>query len=89
MEMVIFWLVCAFFCSAIAVSKGRHGFGWFLLGLCFSIFALIAILIAPSLKTPPGAPTPETHVRCPDCKELVLKEASVCKHCHCKLVPQT
>ena len=36
----------------------------------------------------PG-PTPETHSRCPDCKELVLKEARVCKHCGCKLVPQT
>ena len=35
-----------------------------------------------------NAPTPETHVRCPDCKELVLKEAKVCKHCGCKLIPQ-
>jgi len=35
-----------------------------------------------------SAPTPETHVRCPDCAELVLKQAKVCKHCHCKLVPQ-
>lgn len=32
--------------------------------------------------------TPETHVRCPHCKELVLKEARVCKHCACKLIPQ-
>lgn len=32
--------------------------------------------------------SPDTHVRCPDCKELVLKEARVCKHCGCKLVPQ-
>ena len=34
------------------------------------------------------APTPETHVKCPDCKELVRKEARVCKHCGCKLIPQ-
>ncbi len=32
--------------------------------------------------------TPQTHVKCPDCKEFVLKEASVCKHCGCRLVPQ-
>ena len=32
-------------------------------------------------------PTPETHVKCPDCRELVLREARVCKHCGCKLVP--
>jgi len=29
-----------------------------------------------------------THVRCPECKELVLNEARVCKHCGCKLIPQ-
>jgi hypothetical protein len=38
-------------------------------------------------KRPTGTPTPNTHVKCPDCKELVLKEARVCKHCGCKLVP--
>lgn len=31
--------------------------------------------------------TPQTHVKCPDCAELVKKEARVCKHCGCKLVP--
>jgi phosphoglycerol transferase MdoB-like AlkP superfamily enzyme len=35
-----------------------------------------------------NTPTLETHVRCPDCKELVRKDARVCKHCGCKLVPQ-
>lgn len=35
-----------------------------------------------------GAPTPETHVKCPDCAELVRREARVCKHCGCRLVPQ-
>lgn len=29
-----------------------------------------------------------THVKCPDCAELVLKEARKCKHCGCSLVPQ-
>lgn len=35
-----------------------------------------------------NAPTPATHVRCPDCRELVIKDASVCKHCGCTLAPQ-
>ena len=30
----------------------------------------------------------DTHVRCPDCKEFVYKEANVCKHCGRKLIPQ-
>lgn len=33
-------------------------------------------------------PTGDTHVKCPDCAELVKREARVCKHCGCKLVPQ-
>lgn len=33
------------------------------------------------------APSPDTHVKCPDCRELVLKDARVCKHCGCKLMP--
>ena len=28
-----------------------------------------------------------THVRCPDCAELVLSEARKCKHCGCTLTP--
>lgn len=31
--------------------------------------------------------TPDTHVKCPDCRELVIKDARKCKHCGCKLVP--
>lgn len=31
--------------------------------------------------------TPDTHVRCPECRELILKEARLCKHCRTKLVP--
>lgn len=33
-------------------------------------------------------PTPKTHVKCPDCAELVKREARVCKHCGSKLAPQ-
>lgn len=32
--------------------------------------------------------TPETHVRCPDCRELVIKDARKCRFCGCVLVPQ-
>jgi hypothetical protein len=41
-----------------------------------------------SKKRDPNTPRPDTHVRCPDCKEFVLKDATVCKHCGCKLIPQ-
>lgn len=32
-------------------------------------------------------PTPRTHVRCPDCAELIMRQARICKHCGCKLKP--
>jgi hypothetical protein len=31
--------------------------------------------------------TLETHTRCPDCKEWVRRDATVCKHCHRTLEP--
>ncbi|PUA17261.1 hypothetical protein C7W93_15120 [Glaciimonas sp. PCH181] len=34
------------------------------------------------------APTPETHIKCPDCRELIFKDAQICRYCRCKLVPQ-
>ena len=33
-------------------------------------------------------PNPDTHVKCPDCRELVLMDARKCKHCGCSLIPQ-
>lgn len=36
----------------------------------------------------PVVATPETHVRCPDCRELVMIDARKCKHCGTALVPQ-
>jgi hypothetical protein len=84
----IFWLGMAIITAIAAASRGRSGLGWFFLGSLFSVLALLAVLVMPSLKRDPNAPSPETHVRCPDCAELVLKEAKVCKHCNCKLMPQ-
>lgn len=44
------------------------------------------------LDSPVGAagvlPSAQTHVRCPDCREFVLKDARKCKHCGTTLVPQ-
>lgn len=33
-------------------------------------------------------PTTETHVKCPECAELVRREARKCKHCGSALAPQ-
>lgn len=89
MELLFFWFAFAFVTAIAASARGRSGLAWFILGFIFSLFALIAVLVLPALnRKDPNAPTPETHVRCPDCRELVLRDARVCKHCRCSLIPQ-
>jgi hypothetical protein len=70
MTFFFIWLVCAIVAGVIASSRGRSGFGWFLLGCIIGIFAVILVAILPSKKEPAGVvggeiATAETHIRCP------------------------
>lgn len=38
--------------------------------------------------TPTGIVTSATHVKCPDCRELIFKDARKCRFCGCELIPQ-
>lgn len=89
MEIFLLWIGCAVVCSMVASSKGRSGFGWFILGGLFSLLALILVALLPSKKQYANgvAVSSETHVRCPDCRELVYIDARKCKHCGTALVP--
>jgi hypothetical protein len=83
--MLFLWLGCALLASTVADSKGRNGFVWFIAGGLFNILALIAIAGMPSLLV--NLPNKRTHVRCPDCREFIYKDATVCKCCGCKITP--
>jgi hypothetical protein len=88
MEMVIAAaIVMGLITAVVAQLRGRSGPGWFVLGTLFPAIALLVVAVMPAVTAENAAPTPETHVRCPDCKELVRKDARVCKHCQCKLTP--
>lgn len=92
MELVFFWLLFAIVTWVAASSRGRSGFLWFLVSLIFSpIIGLLLVLVLPNLKSPRAAEiepvTAETHVRCPECRELVRADARLCKHCKTALVP--
>lgn len=95
MEIAIFWFIGAIIVGIIAGSKGRTGFGYFILSLIISpLLAGILVLALGSTKPAPvvvagEAASPETHVRCPECRELVRFDARKCKHCGTALVPQT
>lgn len=93
MAEVMVWLFFTVCTVVVASSKGRSTGWWAILGLLFSFLALIVVAILPSAKPKPvlaGAEeaTPDTHVRCPACRELVRRDASRCKHCQITLIPQ-
>lgn len=94
MELVIGWIGFSIAAAIYAERVGRSGFGWFCLSLLLSpLLGFILLLALPSKVARPivvngEVATPDTHVRCPDCKELIRKDARVCMHCRAKLVPQ-
>lgn len=100
MEYVVVWTIVAVLIGVAANSRGRSGIGWFFLamiispliaGLLLMLFGTPASALAKTATPTAGAEvaTPETHVRCPECRELVRKDARKCKHCGTALVPQT
>ena len=92
MEIVGFWILLSVAIGFWAAKKGRSWFMWMLLSLFVSpLIAGIFLAIASNNTEPAQAQRNMhlTHVRCPDCRELVLKEASKCKHCGTRLVPQS
>lgn len=86
MELIFVYVIFALIVGFAAGSMGRSGFLWFLLALLTTpLFSGIFLLLAGSNKRDPNRPNPWTHIKCPDCKELILKDARVCKHCGCRL----
>ena len=93
--IVVIALLILYFVPAIVAHDRKHNgftailianlvFGWTVLGW-------IVILIwanNSNVAAPKTGPSPDTHVKCPDCAELVKREAKICKHCGCKLIPQ-
>lgn len=89
MELLIVLLLSGVLTTVVAQIKNYNGLLWFFAGFFFPVAApIVIIFFRPKLNEENASPTPETHVKCPDCKELVKRNAVVCKHCGCKLVPQ-
>lgn len=88
MEWVLFWLLCAIFSAALASSKNRSGFGWFLLGLLFGPFGLLVAFFPrreqPSSSALGESITEETRT-CPFCAETIRRAAKVCRFCNREL----
>jgi hypothetical protein len=88
---IFFYILLSIAVGILASNRGRSGFLWFVLSIFLTplvgfIFALVSKNLADDSQN--DEPDFSTHVRCPDCRELVLKGARKCKHCGCILVPQ-
>lgn len=86
MEMFIGWVGFSILAGWIANSKGRSGFGYFVLSMVLSpLIGLLAVFGVPARAAPPSltVPPPNDGIRvtCPACAEWVLPAAKRCKHC--------
>ena len=91
---MFFAILFAVFSAAIAVSRGRSGVGWFLLGGIFGVFGpLVAALprierdADSDRRTVRPSERDDNEWKCPHCAEMVKGEAIKCRFCHSALVP--
>jgi hypothetical protein len=89
--LVLCYLLACPVCSAmLAVAKGRDGVTWFLIGLMFGPFGLVAAAGVPAVanyETRKALRGLSGQMKlCDYCVEAVRAEASVCPHCTSTLI---
>lgn len=91
-----FWLIWLAFAAALAIlarKRGRGAFSWFLIGTALSpLLGFVLLMMSKDLALSDAIDTithdmDMTHVKCHQCAEYVLPEASVCPYCNAKLEP--
>lgn len=84
---VICFLVLYFLPFFVAVDRKHNNKGAILALNLFLGWTMIGWVIAFvwACTNDRKVNTSHTHIKCPECAELVLKEAKKCKHCGCSL----
>lgn len=82
MEYIILPVLIGLIPAAIARSKGRSFIGWWLYGALIFIVALPHSILAQSkLENIEARQLGEGMKKCPECAELVKRDARVCRFC--------
>ncbi|WP_146050887.1 zinc ribbon domain-containing protein [Citrobacter amalonaticus] len=82
MELIIFCAILGCIPAAIAKSKGRGFFGWWLYGALLFLVALIhSLIIKKNISSVGRSQLNEGLLKCPFCAEMIKPEAAKCKHC--------
>lgn len=97
MEYLILWIAISALCGYYASQKGRDVVTWVVIGFLLSFIALIILWFLPpigiddtkSQEIAKKFGVSAKYRKCPECAELVQKEAIKCKHCQAKLQPIT
>ncbi len=86
MSFAVLWIGFALAVGMLAGKRGRGSGNWFVLALLISpLLAVIFLFIADDLSK--AGPSTKTHMQCPACAEMVLREATKCKHCGGAVTP--
>ena len=91
MTIFAFWILLSVAVAILATKRGRGGGSWFLIALLLSpLLGAIFLLVSDNLATKNTQTDPnQGRIKCPACAELVLPEATLCKHCGTTLTPTT
>lgn len=75
--MIEYILICTIFgiaAALVAHSKARNALGWFVTGFLLGPFALVVAVMPLALKD-------GRTKTCPQCSEVILSPATLCRYC--------